>query len=209
MNNKVLLVAMVLSIAFTSCSSDDDNTPTPEPVQAELVSNLSAPQTGGQGTGMDIGGDFTKFDFETGMETTSETDWDIAFRGTSIAINGGVATGTIDEPARTGDAGATVVTGTFESITTAEGLTFSQDSEAGFALAMNDGWYTYSGPPNHVISPTPGRILVIKTTEGNYAKVEILSYYKDNPSEPDLTSESRYYTFKYVYNPNAGETSFE
>lgn len=207
MNKNILVLAVLFSITFASCNSDDDNTPAPDPIQAEQVSNLHAPQTGGQG--QPVGGAFTKFDFETGMETTSDTDWDIAFRGTSIAVNGGNMTGTTDEPARTGDAGATIVEGTFESVTTAEGLTFAQDSNGSFALAKGDGWYTYSGPPKHVIAPIPGRILVIKTTEGNYAKVEILSYYKDNPSEPDLTSESRYYTFKYVYNPNAGETSFE
>ena len=56
--------------------------------------------------------------------TTSETDWDIAFRATTIAVNGGVVTGTVDEPVRNGEAGATIVNGTFASVTTAEGLTF-------------------------------------------------------------------------------------
>ncbi|WP_211206100.1 HmuY family protein [Psychroflexus torquis] len=110
------LALAVLFMAFTSCSSDDDNIPISDPVQAEQISNLSAPQTGGQGTGMDVGGPFTKFDFKTGAETTSDTEWDIAFRGTTIAINGGTATGTNDEPTRNGDAGATIVTGTFDSV---------------------------------------------------------------------------------------------
>lgn len=198
----------VLFMAFSSCSSDDDNTPTPDPVQSEQVSNLFAPQTGGQG--QPVGGEFTKFDFETGMQTTSDTDWDIAFRGTTIAVNGGIVTGTDDEPARTGNAGATIITGTFASVTTAEGLTFAQDANSAFAISTgsDNGWYNYN-PQVNLITPIPGKILVFRTTEGNYAKVEILSYYKDNPSQPDQTSESRYFTFNYVYNPNAGETSFE
>ena len=65
------------------------------------MENLSAPQTGGQG--QPIGGDFTKFSFSAGAITTSDTDWDIAFRGTTIAINGGAVTGTADEPTRNGD----------------------------------------------------------------------------------------------------------
>lgn len=213
-SNTFKTIAIVtLLIGFTSCSSDDDNTPTSDPVQAELVSNLHAPQTGGQG--QPVGGEFTKFDFETGMQTTSETDWDIAFRGTTIAVNGGTVTGTDDEPTRNGHAGATIATGTFASITTAEGLTFAQDADGAFAIptGSDNGWYNYNQPTN-IISPIPGKILVFKTSNGNYAKVEILSYYQDNPIPivggfGSDASVSRYYTFNYVYNPNVGETSFE
>lgn len=200
------LTLAVLFIGLTSCSSDDDNTPTPDPVQAELVSNLYAPQTGGQG--QPVGGEFAKFDFETGMQTTSDTDWDIAFRGTTIAINGGTVTGTDDEPARNGDAGTTIVTGTFASVTTAEGLSFVQDANGAYAIptGSDNGWYNYNQSTN-IISPIPGKILVFRTANGNYAKVEILSYYLDQDSSNP--ANGRYYTFNYVYNPNAGETSFE
>tara|TARA_B100001750_G_scaffold225444_1_gene217275 strand:+ start:2172 stop:2816 length:645 start_codon:yes stop_codon:yes gene_type:complete len=209
MNTLKTIALAAVCIAFTSCSSDDDNTPTPDPIEAELVSNLFAPQTGGQG--QPVGGEFAKFDFETGMQTTSDTDWDIAFRGTTIAVNGGTVTGTDDEPARNGEAGATIVTGTFASVTTAEGLTFDQDADGSFAIPTrsDNGWYNYN-PMVNVVTPIPGKVLVFRTRDGRYAKVEILSYYKDNPSQPDLqTDESRYYTFNYVYNPNEGETSFE
>jgi hypothetical protein len=208
MNKNILLLVAVFSMTFTSCSSDDDNTPTPDPVKSEQFSNLFAPQTGGQG--QPVGGEFAKFDFETGMQTTSDTDWDIAFRGTTIAVNGGVVTGTDGEPARTANTGVSIVTGTFASITTAESLTFVQDASGAYAIptGSNKGWYNYN-PQVNLITPIPGKILVFKTTAGNYAKVEILSYYKDNPAQPDQTSESRYFTFNYVYNPNMGETSFE
>lgn len=211
MNTKNTIKTITLAsicIAFTACSSDDDML-TPEPIQANLVSNLYAPQTGGQG--QPIGGEFAKFDFETGMQTTSDTDWDIAFRGTTIAVNGGSATGTNDEPERNGNAGATIVTGTFVDVTTAEGLTFSQDSNGSFAIptGSDNGWYNYNFMTN-IVSPIPGKVLVFKTTEGNYAKVEIINYYQDAPSNPNPeTDAGRYYTFNYVYNPNEGETSFE
>ena len=32
--------------------------------------------------------------------------------------------------------------------------------------------------------------------------MEILNYYKDAPANPTLTSLSKYFTFKYVYQPN-------
>ncbi|MGK0251107.1 MAG: hypothetical protein ACI81G_000543, partial [Gammaproteobacteria bacterium] len=133
-----------LFIGFTSCSSDDDNTQQPAPVQSEQVVNLAAPQTGGQG--QPVGGEFAKFDFETGMETTSNTDWDIAFRGTTIAVNGGAITGIADEPTRNGNAAAAIVSGTFASVTTADGLTFIQDAAASFAIptGSDNGWYNYN-----------------------------------------------------------------
>ena len=162
MTKNILAVAF-LAVAFASCSNDDDNTPA-EPIQTETVSNLYAPQTGGQGEA--VGGEFAKFDFETGAITTSDTDWDIAFRGTTIAINGGAETGTADEPVRNGDAGVAIVTGTLASVTTADGLSFNQDADAAFAIptGSDNGWYNYAGPPSHVITPIPGKIFVIMYT---------------------------------------------
>lgn len=206
---KNILAVVFLAVAFASCSNDDDSTPT-DPVQTETVSNLYAPQTGGQG--QPEGGEFAKFDFETGAVTTSDTDWDIAFRGTTIAVNGGTVTGTEDEPERNGDAGVAIVTGTLASVTTADGLTFNQDADASFAIptGSDNGWYNYAGDPTHLITPIPGKVFVFRTTAGNYGKVEILSYYEDAPAEPDaFTDATPYYTFNYVYNPNEGDTSLE
>ena len=185
--------------------------PTSFTVLSEVISgtmiNLPAPQTGGQGE--PEGGPFAKFSFETGDVTDSETAWDIAFRGTSIAINGGTVTGTADEPERKGNAGVAIENGTFTDITSAGGLTFTQDSDGAYAIpaGSDNGWYNYN-PATFIITPIPGRILVIRTHDGKYAKVEILSYYRDAPADPDaFADESRVYTFKYVYNPNDGETS--
>ena len=196
------LAIVLLFIGFTSCDNDDDMSSTVA-LEIDTISNLYAPQTGGQG--QPIGGEFTKFDFATGLETTSDTDWDIAFRGTTIAINGGTETGTADEPARTGDAAATIVTGTFNSIQSVDGFTFNQDSSTSFAIptGSDNGWYNYNFMTN-IVSPIPGQVIVIRTRDGRYAKIEILSYYENQ----DTTAEGRYYTFNYVYNPNQGETSF-
>lgn len=180
-------------------------------VLANLVSgtmeNLEAPQTGSQGE--PAGGPFTKFSFETGTVTDSETEWDIAFRGTTIAVNGGTVTGTNDEPARNGNGGAAIETGLFTEVTSSAGLTFEVDADGAFAIptGSGEGWYNYN-PATFTLSPIPGRVLVFRTHDGKYAKVEILSYYRDAPAVPDpFMDESRVYTFNYVYNPNAGETN--
>jgi hypothetical protein len=211
------LAIVVLFIGFTtSCDSDDDVTQAA--VESKTVSNLHAPQTGGAGPGQGtIGGDFTKFDFVTGEITTSETEWDIAFRGLRIAVNGGVTTGTADEPVRNGNAAATIFTGTLGGLTTAEGLVFDQDGDTGYAIpgVNQQGWYDYNFMTN-IVLPIPGRVLVFRTRDGRYAKVEILSYYRDNPTEEEINlfsnvekiSEARFYSFNFVYNPNEGDTTF-
>ena len=202
---KFLTIALVMT-SLLACSDDSDDL---LPVVSITVEDLHAPQEGGMG--QPISGPFTKFDFDTGMETDSETDWDIAFRATDIIVNGGSSMGTIDEPTRNGDGGAYIAMGTMADVTEVDVSLFTQDSENGYAImsGSGNGWYTYTGPPTFLVTPTAGRILVFKTADGKFAKVEILSYYQGAPDSPDaFTDQSRYYTFNYVYQPNSGETTF-
>ena len=200
------LTLLLASMSFIACDSDSNDL---LPVVSIAVEDLHAPQEGGMG--QPISGPFTKFDFDTGMETESETDWDIAFRASDIIVNGGASMGTTDEPTRNGDAGVYIVTGTMADVTEVDVSLFTQDSGNGYAImsGSGNGWYTYAGPPTFLITPTAGRILVFKTADGKFAKVEILSYYEGAPENPDaFTDQSRYYTFNYVYQPNSGETTF-
>ena len=202
---KFLTIALAMT-SFLACSDDSDDL---LPVVSITIEDLHAPQEGGMG--QPISGPFTKFDFDTGMETDSETDWDIAFRATDIIVNGGSSMGTIDEPTRNGDGGAYIAMGTMADVTEVDVSMFAQDSENGYAIMSGSGygWYTYTGPPTFLVTPTAGRILVFKTADGKFAKVEILSYYQGAPDSPDaFTDQSRYYTFNYVYQPNSGETTF-
>ena len=119
--------------------------------------------------------------------------------------------GTIDEPERTGEGAAYIASGTMASVMEVTQDLFVQDSDTGYAITTGsgNGWYSYSGAPTYLITPIPGKILVFKTRDGRYAKVEILSYYENAPSEPNaFTDTSRVYTFNYVYQPNFGITTF-
>lgn len=201
-----LFILLLVFIAFLSCSEDDG--PNLVAVESSTASNIPAPLIGGFGE--PESGAFTKFSFETGAVTESDTEWDIALRGTIIAVNGGALTGTTDEPDRNGNAAVSIQTGTtFAGVTDAEGLTFSQDADGDFAIPTETdlGWYNYN-PATFIVTPIPGTVLVFRTHDGKYAKVEILSYYRDTPSDPDaFMDEARVYTFNYIYNPNEGETS--
>lgn len=201
-----LLVLSIMLISFFNCEDDGPNL---LDIQSVSIEDLYAPQEGGQG--QPISGTFARFDFETGLQTESETEWDVAFRGTSIIVNGGTSLGTTDEPERTGDAGVYIFDGTMAEMVAVETSLITQDSSSGYAIqsGSGNGWYTYAGPPTYLINPTPGKILVFRTRDGKYAKMEILSYYLGAPENPDAFSDpSRYFTFNYVYQPNEGVTDF-
>ena len=202
---KSIFLIAITTVIFTSCTDDSDSTTVP--VVANVALNIYAPvETDYTVNPPTEAGEFTKFSFSEGATVTGE-NWDIAFRGTSILVNGGTAIGLTDEPTRTGEAAISVETGTFASILEASAdTTFSQDAEGTYALTKGsgNGWYSYNSQ-THIISPIAGKIIVVKTHDGHYAKMEILSYYKDQDSSLD----SGYYSFNFVYNPNADDKSLE
>jgi hypothetical protein len=63
------------------------------------------------------------------------------------------------------------------------------------------GWYNYDGATN-IVTPIAGKVILIRTATGKYAKLEIVSYYQNAPATPTATSVSRYYTFRYLYQPD-------
>lgn len=213
---KSLLSFLVLTgfvIAFTGCTEDD----VPLPVVATTVTNLAAdPGTGfnpttGQPTGLTR--KFTFFSFKTGeivVNADSATNkWDLGFNGTTIIVNSATS--------GPGTSQAQVVGGIFDELVIAPTDGYKSDNDvAPIAGAPNanlaiptgsgQGWYTYDGA-NMVNKPTAGKIIVVKTSEGRFAKMEILSYYKDAPTNPTFNNTARYYTFRYVYQPNE-TTSF-
>lgn len=179
------------------------------PVTSSQIVNLHAPQTTDYMTNPPtITGDFVKFDFSSGETTTNTTEWDIAFRGTTILVNGGESTGATQEPERNGNAAAYILSETFSETKEVNESLLQQDGSSGHAITTGsgNGWYTYD-PSTHLISPTAGKVLIFRTADNHYAKVEILSYYKDNDSSK--IENGRYYTFNYVYQPNFGVTTFE
>ena len=184
MKNLKTILVLAISIALFSCSKDDETSPIPTPSATALTvktfSNLFAPSAG---VPPNTTGDFVKFSFSTNQIVTTGNNWDVAFRATSILVNGGVATS--GQPARTGIGAASVVTGIFKNITTAPADNlFAQDTATSYAIptGSGNGWYNYNGATN-LISPIAGKVIVVKTHDGKYAKMEILSYYKDNPNK--------------------------
>jgi len=198
MKNTYFISVFMLSVAFlASCIKDDSNKVVP--VETKTYKNLAAAPTVNATTGQPQAptSKFTLFSLRTGeviANTDSTTDkWDLGFRGTTIIVNGGAI--------RTGKGGVFLFTGLFDELkevsTTAVFAVDESTTKLAIAPASGQSWYNYNALAN-VISPIPGRVLVVRTGDGKFAKVEILSYYKDAPATPDQTSVSRHYTFRYV-----------
>lgn len=117
-------------------------------------------------------------------------NWDIAFSKTTIATNSGTS--------GPGEGGAIVLEKPFDQVNEAPKDGYKTDGDAGFAIPGGSGnsWYKYDMSV-HAILPIPGRTLLIKTANGKFAKVEIISYYKGAPEDVP-TEESSYYTFRYA-----------
>lgn len=156
-------------------------------------------------------GKFTFFSLATGQlvanTDSATTKWDLAFRGTTILTNSGNS--------GPGLGGAYVQVGLFADVTkVSSDSTFKVDNAPSYAITTgsNKGWYVYDGA-NNLITPIPGRVLIIRTSTGKYAKVEILNYYKGgvtpaaSASDALKLSEQRYYTFRYTYQAS-GSTTF-
>jgi hypothetical protein len=199
---KFLKLSLLAVVLFTASCSSNDEAPKAVILETKTFPNLYAPQTGGQG--QPVGGAFTKFSFSENVIVTND-NWDIAFRGTTIIVNGGTLMGIPDEPARKGTGAVSIVSGTLSAVTTIPAAgTFVQDgaTTSAFPSSGDNAWYNYDST-THIISAKAGKVFVVKTHDGKYAKFEILSYYKDAPATPDANSVARNFTFKFVYQGNS------
>lgn len=199
---KLILFNLVLfsTVLLFSCSESDDPKPD-ENTEATVVTNLFAPADEmDRETGEIIGdGSFVYFSFEDNQLVPSKDDnWDVGIKGLRMIVNSGISGNGIAE--------AAVMQGIFEELKEIpEDLELKVDTAESLAIPAQPGkgWYNYN-MTTHIVSPVPGNILIFKTNEGNYVKMEVLSYYKDNPplSEVDLTSPMAYYNFQYVLQPD-------
>jgi hypothetical protein len=197
------LLLLIAAVGLAACdSSDPIDDVEPEPLVVERVEDIAAdpaehdPETG---QALDLGQYafyslrdnelVLAYDAEDRADSTS-AEWDIAFHGTDVIANAG------------NGGGIQVITGAFEEVTEAPEGGYLSELPSG----SGNGWYNYA---NVMITPIPGRTIVVRTPDGLYAKVRVISYYESAPDEIDPTSDpSRYYTFDYVLQPD-GTRSFE
>jgi hypothetical protein len=203
---------LLMTATLAACSKSDATTVAP--ITALTVRDLPADTVVGlSAQGIPItNGKYTFYSLERNTivpnSDSATTKWDIAFMATRILTNGGTS--------GAGQGGAFVYTGLFDNITTisADSIFKTDNAPISYAITSGSGkgWYTYDGLSN-LIMPLAGRIMVIRTASGKYAKMEITSYYKGGvtlaaaASDAEKLTKQRYYTFRFAYQPN-GSKSF-
>ena len=120
-------------------------------------------------------------------------DWDLGFQRTQVITNGGVS--------GPGKGGAVLLKDVeFDQVNEAPAGGYAVDSDENLAIVAQseEGWYIYTGPPNHWILPLEKRVFVVQAADGMFAKVRFIGYYKDNDNKKD----SGFVTFEYVHQPD-------
>ena len=189
---------LALASIVAACDSDSESADFLDTVETKIVADIPAdPVVGVDSLGRPVGsGRATFFDLSGNTvvpaSDSATANWDIGFRSTTILVNSGTS--------GPGSASAQVVVGVFEELAEAPVDGYLQDGPGGDAVpaGSGNGWYNYN-PALNLITPIPGRFLVVKTSDGLYTKVKILSYYRGAPANVDpVTDEARYVTFEYV-----------
>lgn len=221
------LAAVVIAVFIGACDSAS-NEPEPVQLEARMAEDIPADPASGRDstTGRAISNNlFTLYDIDAGKiilsssvtdadqrrEDSTGTVWDIGFRSTTIIFNGGES--------GLGEASAQILAEPFDEVVEAPADGYITDGEnttcpqietpggpvPGSKLAIctgsDNGWYNYD-LDSGLISPIPGRTIVMKTATGNYASLRILSYYQGNPNPPDPSKPSRHYTFEFIVQPD-------
>lgn len=228
---RLLLAALAAVLTLSACDSSDP-APTPQPLNVQTVADVNAdfgprnPTTGQvAGTGRFAFYSLRENRLVLGVDNANRADsastaWDIAFRGTTILVNGGTS--------GPGQGAAQIVATSFADLTEAPADGYRVDGDAAndcpavqgrpgapyaICTGSGNGWYTYVpfSTGGGYIVPTPGRTIVVRNADGvTYSKVRVLSYYQGNPDPASITSSTpeRYYTFEFVVQPD-GSRNFE
>ncbi len=208
---KSIAAVLILSTSIVACSKS--STTTVLPITAVTVKDIPADTvTGLSAQGMPItNGKYTFYSLEKNAlvanTDSASTKWDIAFMSTRILTNGGTS--------GVGQGGAFVYTGLFDDLKTipTDSVFKTDNAPTSYAITTGsgNGWYTYDQLTS-LITPLAGRVLVIKTASGKYAKMEITCYYKGGVTLPasatdmEKLTKQRYYTFRFAYQPNGTKT---
>jgi hypothetical protein len=131
------------------------------------------------------------FDFSRGsaVERPGPMEWDLAFRRFNIIPNGGRGFAGHGGALDLGEAD-------FDTLASVPAAGYVQSDAARDSTneALGD-WYDY-GFSSHLLTPKP-RVFALRTADGRYAKLEILSYYCPGALPGCVT-------FRYVYQGRGG-----
>lgn len=175
---------------FVSCDKEVE----PAPVKTTDLLTDANPQTG----------KYTYFSFKTGS-TIAESEvqtakWDFGLKLTTFNVNSGIS--------GPGSAGVLIQNGIFDEMKEAPEGGYRVDQTGNPAIKSED-WGVYNST-SHTFAPIAGKVFIFKTSDGKYAKMEILSATpvdsNGNPVTPPTFPVKIKYAMRYVYQDNGTRT---
>lgn len=198
---QILLVALVAVTTFSSC--------TKEQVKPQLEDGSSTVVTDLPGdVGSTINTGFKTFYFS--LSTSAKVDstakktnsWDLSFAreyNSYVGINNGTNEASYGFGG-SGRGALIAVNQAYDSVKEAPSdADFASKgvNSVGWDPGNGSGWYFYD-LKTHIAVPVKGRTYVLRTADGKYAKLELVSMYKGAPAVvTDLNWPSPYFTFRY------------
>ena len=200
MRRQLLTLFILTTVFFGACSSESSDDPT---FTGEFVtaSNFQA----------GLNGSYTFYDLNSNSAVTdsNSSTWDLAFTDDG---RGGLAILTNNGTSGPGNGGAIVLDVEINDVDEVPSDDqFIVDSESALAITsvpnITGSWFVYTGQssaPNFAILPKDPHTILLRTGEGDYARLEILSYYEGNPdtSTPEFADlrtrpAGGFYTFRF------------
>lgn len=127
------------------------------------------------------------------LSDSASANWDFGLRFVNIIVN--------SHASGPGNGGVITQNGVFDSYTMAPTTGYAYDTTStNLAIdnGLTTGWYNYDDN-THAFSPKAGRFFVMKSADGHYAKMEILSVNYAGFNPPNPTPDSLIYKFRYTY----------
>ncbi|MBO6794554.1 MAG: HmuY family protein [Balneolaceae bacterium] len=198
--NSAFLLLLGSTLIFTACEEAGNSGPAE--VEAEIATDIqanvntifspAAPATDVEGNTEENPG-YTFYDLDAGstVDDSLSAAWDIAFGGTTILANSG------------NGGGIQVLETEYDAVL--EAPTSGYNAE----LSGSGSWYTYTGEapngPKHAVIADTNKTVVVLTSDGRYAKIQLLSYYEGNPdvstsqfADFRTRPADKFFTFNYT-----------
>jgi hypothetical protein len=200
---KTMVVGLLMLTAMSACTKEEV-----KPVLADGISTVVADLPGDVNNTVGSGKPFTPFYFSLSanekVDSTQQktANWDIAFAkeyNSYISINNGTNESSFGSGGP-GKGALLAVNQSYDKLTTApsdEEFTKNGITSAGWDSGNGNGWYFYD-LKTHIAIPVKNRTYVLRTADGKFAKLELVSMYKGAPKVvTDLTWPAPYFTFRY------------
>jgi hypothetical protein len=206
-----ILLVMCVALTAVGCDGSEDEVVALPVLKA--IDVQADPATGRDPvTGAPTGttGRYTFFDLSSNQvildrdnddrSDSTSTKWDLAFQASNIIVNSAATGG--------GSGGVVIVDADFDAVSEAPSSGYSTGT-VGLESSSSSAWGTYD-PASMLVFPLAGKTLVIKTADGKYAKVRVVSYYQGAPEVPDaFVHQSRYFAFDFSYQPDGSRNLTE